>query len=94
MKVISSSPARLQSMKLLPKRFKKIRYFGFLSPRYKKDNIKIIRKFVQYDCQESTTKVDESLKDMMLRLTDIDITTCPKCGQGRMARIIKLLRNI
>ncbi len=76
---------------VLPKRFKKIRYFGFLSPRCKKDNIKIIRKLAKKIRQESTTYVAESLKDMTLRLMGIDITTCPKCGKGRMARIFKLL---
>jgi len=76
---------------VLPKKFKKIRYFGFLAPRYKKDNIKIIRELVQDDCKESTEPVDESLQDMMLRLTGINIKECPKCGKGRMARIFKLL---
>jgi len=76
---------------VLPKRFKKIRYFGFLSPRYKKDNIKTIRELVQDDCWESVHPVDESLQDRMLRLTGINIKECPKCGKGRMARIFKLL---
>ena len=32
---------------VLPKGFRKIRYFGFLSPRYKKENIRIIRNWLE-----------------------------------------------
>jgi len=31
---------------VLPKGFRKIRYFGFLSPRYKTENIRIIRELI------------------------------------------------
>ena len=75
---------------VLPKKFKKIRYFGFLSPRYKAKNIKLIRKLM-HDDKDYTPPVDEPLEDMMQRLTGIDIKKCPKCGNGRMARIIELL---
>ena len=34
---------------VLPKGFRKIRYFGFLSPRYKTENIRIIRELVGDD---------------------------------------------
>jgi len=74
---------------VLPK--KKIRYFGFLSPRYKAKNIKLIRELLQDDSEGSTYPVDEPLEDMMFRLTGIDVKTCPKCKKGRMARIFKLL---
>ena len=76
---------------VLPKGFKKIRYFGFLSPRYKSGNIKLIRELMQDDCKETTTPVDESLEDMMLRLTGINIKTCHKCGKGRMVQMYELL---
>ncbi len=76
---------------VLPKRFKKIRYFGFLASRYKKANIKIIRKLLQDNGQEIASSVDESVADMMLRLTGINIKGCPKCGKGRLVRLFKLL---
>ncbi|MCP3942765.1 MAG: IS91 family transposase [Desulfobacteraceae bacterium] len=76
---------------VLPKGFKKIRHFGFLSPRYKKNNIKIIRELVQGNDQEVIPSDDESLADMMLRLTGINIKGCPKCGKGRLVRLFKLL---
>ncbi len=76
---------------VLPKRFKKIRYFGFLAPRYKKANIKIIRELVQGTDHEVAHSVDESLEDMLLRLTGINIKGCPKCGKGRLVSLFKLL---
>ena len=44
-----------------------------------------------HDDKDYTPPVDEPLEDMMQRLTGIDIKKCPKCGNGRMARIIELL---
>ena len=76
---------------VLPRGFKKIRHFGFLSPRHKKNNIKIIRELVQDDVQEFTQPDIESLEAMMQRLTGINIKACPKCGKGRLARLYKLL---
>ncbi len=34
---------------------------------------------------------EESVEAMMLRLTDIDINRCPKCGRGRMVQVYDLL---
>ncbi len=76
---------------VLPRGFKKIRHFGFLSPRYKKINIKLIRELVQENGQDFTQLDIESLEAMMRRLTGINIKTCPKCGKGRLAQLYKLL---
>lgn len=76
---------------VLPKGFKKIRHFGFLSPRYKKSNIKIIRNLVQDNDQEYTHPVNEPLENIIYRLTGVSIKACPKCGKGRLVRLFKLL---
>lgn len=76
---------------ILPKGFKKIRYFGFLSPRYKSENIKIIRKHMNEDPEAYARHEKEPIEVMMIRLTGIDINRCPKCGKGRMVQIYKLL---
>ncbi len=76
---------------VLPKGFRKIRYFGFLSPRYKSENIKIIRKLMNDDPEKYAVPEDESLEEMMLRLTGINIRQCPKCDKGRMVPIYELL---
>ncbi|MCD4719705.1 MAG: transposase [Desulfobacula sp.] len=43
---------------VLPRGFKKIRHFGFFSPRYKAKNIKLIREFLQDDCKEYIPPVE------------------------------------
>ncbi|MCP4054032.1 MAG: IS91 family transposase, partial [Mesoflavibacter sp.] len=76
---------------VLPRGFKKIRYFGFLSPRYKSENIKIIRELMNEDPEGYAVHVDETLEEMMFRLTGTDIRKCPKCGRGRMVQVYELL---
>jgi len=75
----------------LPKRFVRIRHFGFLSNRYKKNNIQIIRKFLG----QSTTDVEtgkKSIEEMMLKLTGVDITKCPCCEKGTMRVVYEMPR--
>ena len=78
---------------VLPKGFKKIRHFGFLSPRYKAQNILLIRQLAQNGTEDKTDPSldDESLKEMMQRLTGVNIRKCPKCGKGRLVRLYELL---
>ncbi len=76
---------------VLPYKFMKIRYFGFLSHRNKKQAIKLIRKFIDPDAV-LPKKMEETVFEMMLRLTGQDITCCPKCKKGKMV-IIKELPN-
>jgi len=74
---------------VLPTGLMKIRYFGFLSHTNKKEQIPLIRKLID---PEATLpmKINESINEMMLRLTGIDITCCPQCKKGKMIRIRKL----
>jgi len=74
---------------VLPKGLIKIRYFGFLSHTNKKVQIPLIRKLIDPDAT-LPEKIQESISEMMLRLTGIDITCCPKCKKGKMIRIRKL----
>ncbi len=76
---------------VLPKGFKKIRHFGFLSPRYKTRNIELIRKLTHDECKTPARPADESVEEMMHRLTGIDIKACPKCGKSRLTRLRDLL---
>ena len=75
---------------VLPKGFKKIRHFGFLFPRYKTQNIRLIRQLSQNN-EDKTDTSPESLEMMMQRLTGVNIKTCTKCGKGRLARLYQLL---
>ena len=74
---------------VLPKGFFKIRYFGFLAHTNKKKQIPLIRKLIDPDAT-LPEKINESISEMMLRLTGIDISCCPKCKKGKMIRIRKL----
>ena len=76
---------------VLPRGFKKIRHFGFLSPRYKTRNIKLIRKMTGDKFKEPRHPENESVEEMMHRLTGIDIKACPKCGKGRLTRLYELM---
>jgi len=75
---------------VLPKRFRKIRYFGFLSPRYKQENIRIIRELIGKDTDTFIPPVKETTEEIMLRVTGKDINCCPLCGKGRMVQLIEL----
>jgi len=77
---------------VLPKGFCKIRYFGFLSHTNKKKQITLIRKLIDPDAT-LPEKTKESISEMMLRLTGIDITCCPVCKKGKMIRIRKLPKD-
>jgi hypothetical protein len=68
---------------VLPNGFMKIRYFGFLSHTKKKECIPLLRKLIDPKAT-LPEKLKESIIEMMLRLTGIDITVCPECGQEKM----------
>lgn len=74
---------------VLPHRFVKIRYFGFMFHRDKQKNIELIRKLVDV-VTVFTEKVEETVQQIMLRLTGVDITLCPHCGKGRMIPVVKI----
>ena len=74
---------------VLPKGLMKIRYFGFLSHTNKKEQIPLIRKLIDPDLT-LPEKINESINEMMFRLTGIDISCCPQCKKGKMIRIRKL----
>lgn len=68
---------------VLPKRFMRIRHYGFLANRYKKNNVKLCRKFLGR-CADLPQIVKESIHQIMLRLTGVDIARCPCCKKGTM----------
>jgi hypothetical protein len=77
---------------ILPGGFMKIRYFGFLAHKNKKQAVALIRKLIDPD-MTFPEKIKETVSEMMLRLTGTDITCCPKCKKGKM-RIIKKLPRL
>jgi len=66
----------------LPKRFVKIRHYGFLANRNRAKNLKTIRLLMGLDTPAA--KDIAPLEEMMQTLTGIDITICPCCNNGKM----------
>jgi predicted Zn-ribbon and HTH transcriptional regulator len=74
---------------ILPRGFMKIRYFGFLSHKNKKQALELIRNLIDPDAL-LPEKIKETISEMMLRLTGTDITCCPECKKGKMKKIKEL----
>ena len=77
---------------ILPKGFMKIRYFGFLAHKNKKQAIPLLRKLINPEAK-LPEKVKETVQEMMLRVTGNDITCCPKCKKGKMIIIKNLPKS-
>ncbi|MDD1698502.1 MAG: IS91 family transposase [Methanoregula sp.] len=89
MAVPASEFIRRFLLHVLPEGFMKIRYFGFLSPKHKKQAIPLIRKLIGSNVKLPEKK-NETIIDMLLRLTGEDITCCPECKKGKMRIVQKL----
>jgi len=66
---------------VLPKRFVRIRYYGIMCHRYRKQNLvfcKYLLKVFVNDVDDTPSK--ESWQDILFRLTGKDLSICPECG--------------
>jgi hypothetical protein len=77
----------------LPPGFMRIRYFGYLSNISKSKAIPLIRQSLGQSPQ-LPEKIELSVKEMMLELTGIDITRCPRCHNGTMISFNNLPKTI
>jgi hypothetical protein len=68
---------------VLPFRFMKIRYYGFLANICKKKSILLIRRLIGKD-MEARIFIEETLQEKVLRLTGKDINLCSHCKIGQM----------
>ena len=69
----------------LPRGLVRIRHYGLLANRSRRRHLAHCRMLVGQCTPEP--REAESADAMMLRLTGIDITRCPRCEQGRLHRI-------
>ena len=76
---------------VLPARFVRIRHFGLLANRTRKDNIALCRKILG-DGKTATKEkiVKETWQEQLFRICGIDVTTCPVCQKGKMFRMAPL----
>jgi Putative transposase/Transposase zinc-binding domain len=73
---------------VLPHRYVRIRHFGLLSNRNRKDDISVCRMLL--DSGKTTTREkdkQETWQEQLLRICGIDVTTCPVCKNGRMLTV-------
>ena len=73
----------------LPKKFMRIRHSGFLANRCKKGNLLKCRKILGQDTIPDNLS-NKSVKDLMLDLSGLDISTCPFCKKGKLNKMLKI----
>jgi len=73
---------------VLPARYVRIRHFGLLANRNRKECIALCRKILGED--KTATKENrrlETWQEQLFRICGIDVTSCPVCRKGRMLRV-------
>jgi hypothetical protein len=76
---------------VLPEGFMRIRHFGFLANRSKKQALAQCRKLLDLDPALPKSPI-LSAKDLLLKITGIDLTRCPCCHEGTLIVVGDLLR--
>ena len=72
----------------LPQGFVRIRHYGFLANRNRKDNLAKIRRLLGLPLLKA--EENASIEEMMFNLTGIDITLCPCRKKGKMQLIAEI----
>lgn len=78
---------------VLPHGFVKIRYFGFLANKVKRNAIPLLRVLMNPKAKVPEKRIETAM-EIMLRLTGIDLTCCPVCKKGKMVVVQKLVPGI
>lgn len=68
---------------VLPDGFMRIRHFGFLANRAKKQALAQCRKLLDLDPALPKSPI-LSAKDLLLKITGVDLSRCPCCHEGTM----------
>ena len=68
---------------VLPSFYTRIRHFGFLSNRNRKQNISCLKKLLGVS-GETEEMPEQSMEELMLELTGKDLSKCPRCKVGTM----------
>jgi Putative transposase len=70
---------------IVPDRFVRIRHFGLLANRRRRTTLPQCRTLLA--CLPPPPVPKESVRDLMLRVTGLDIERCPTCQQGLLRRV-------
>jgi hypothetical protein len=73
---------------VLPDRFVKIRHYGLLANRKRKDNIALCRKLLGTCKTETKDKhLPLTWQEHLLKVSGVDVTKCPVCKKGTMVMV-------
>jgi len=77
---------------VLPSRFVRIRHFGLLANRKRKETIALCRKILgEVKIPTKQHRRKETWQEQLFRICGIDVTLCPVCQKGTMSRVALLL---
>jgi len=70
---------------VLPDRFVRIRYYGLLANRRRQENLALCRQLLGHTpLPKVLLAAEPSWQELLQRITGIDPTLCPTCGQGQL----------
>jgi len=72
---------------VLPDRFVKIRHYGILGNRCRREKLDTCRELLACADQTKAEEKNETWQEALLRLTGIDVAKCPACGERTMRTI-------
>lgn len=69
---------------VVPNRFQRIRYYGFMANACRKKNIERCRKLLNYGEVLSEFNPDTDWSEVYLKVVKKDVHICPKCSKGKL----------
>jgi hypothetical protein len=72
---------------VLPDRFVKIRHYGLLANRCRREKIERARNLLGVPAEPSQEEKAETWQERLLRMTGFDVTRCPNCGERTMRTV-------
>ena len=71
-------------MHLVPPRFHRIRYYGLLAPRFRRQRLELCRDLLGMPQPEPREAEPADYQRRYQDLVDEDVLSCPECGEGIM----------
>jgi hypothetical protein len=80
---------------VLPDGFQRIRYYGFLGNRYRREKLEQCRRLLGMPPTEQTNapSAEKDYRDRYEELTGVSLQQCPHCEQGRML-VVEILPRL
>jgi hypothetical protein len=76
---------------VLPEGFGRIRYYGLLACRHRKEELALCRKLLGEVAEDSVEPGSVDWQELLQRLTGLDSLLCPGCGQSRLRLVEEIL---